>query len=223
MPAMVCSCHTQPCRSCTAGAAAGCRRNLVRDHCSNGGRLYLAVWIRPDVLSGGRCVASWGLTGSHTRCSLQGRPEKQQLALAVCRMPLKLCVMTCAVDVQPNGGDGYQEVDSVYGSGSESSSESGSESSQASTGLAAKLVSCLSIMRASSAGEEELHRGTPRAHHHHHQGARGHRLPAGCTFAVSTCAATNVLVGIQPAIQWVFFLQDCEVIQGILEVGWGPC
>lgn len=102
-------------------------------------------------------------------------------------MFLNLYVMTCAVDLQPIGADGYQEVDSVYGSGSESSSESGSESSQASTGLAAKLVSCLSIMRASSAGEEELHRGTPRAHHHHHQGARGHRLPAGCTFAVSTC------------------------------------
>lgn len=89
--------------------------------------------------------------------------------------------------MQAPGDEAYQEFDNAGSSGSTSGSgsDSGSTSSEQSTGLAAKLVSCLSIIRASSAGEDELgyHRGTPRAHHH--PGARGHRLPAGCTFLVS--------------------------------------
>lgn len=73
--------------------------------------------------------------------------------------------------------DAYQDMGSENGS----CSESGSEESASSTGFGLKLVSCLSIMRASSTGETgvlEPHR--PVGQHHRVQG----RLLAGCSFMV---------------------------------------
>lgn len=63
-------------------------------------------------------------------------------------------------------------------------SESGSEESQSSQGFGARLVSCLSIMRASSPGETHpFPEGrTPGAH------AKGsQKPPVGCTFEVGSC------------------------------------
>jgi hypothetical protein len=76
--------------------------------------------------------------------------------------------------------------------------------------LAAKIVSCLSIIRASSAGEDELgQRGTPRAHYHH-QGARSHKLPAGCTVPVSCCVHNPPSLLIPPATRSFQSQQLCS-------------
>jgi hypothetical protein len=88
--------------------------------------------------------------------------------------------------LQPHAGeDAYHEFDDA-GSSYSSDSESGSTSSEGSAGLAAKLVSCLSIIRASSAGEDDgLGHRPAGGHHYHHAGGRSHKPPAGCTFQVS--------------------------------------
>lgn len=100
--------------------------------------------------------------------------------------PLARLLLRPSEHVQ-HGDEAYHEFEDDA-SGSSSESGSSSTSSEESTGLAAKIVSCLSIIRASSAGEDELgpHRGTPRAHYHHQQSARSHKLPAGCTVPVSS-------------------------------------
>eukprot|EP00775_Hariotina_reticulata_P011572 gene11572-11716_t len=79
----------------------------------------------------------------------------------------------------------HQQGDDAFAdefeSGSWTGSDSGSEESDKSEGFGARLVGCLTIMRASSTGEEEQHP----PHHPHHIGrmsAHHYKLPAGCTF-----------------------------------------
>jgi hypothetical protein len=96
----------------------------------------------------------------------------------------------------------HQQGDDVFAdefeSGTWTDSESGSEDSAKSEGFGARLVGCLTIMRPSSTGEDDQ-RSPRHAHHIGRISTHHYKLPAGCTFAVSTPQLNSLLHVHRPA------------------------